>query len=236
MNHDLLIQNYQKVLARIKNLSESNGREVRLVAVSKTKEASLVKVCYDLGQRHFGENYVKEMVEKAGLLPGDVRWHFIGHLQSNKINKLVNIPNLWMIETVDSEKLAKQISIAISNLNRPEPLNILIQVNTSREEQKSGLDRPEAVDLAEKIYKNDNNEYSNIRFKGFMTIGQLEIDPTNDFQCLVDTRGDFCTKLSITNHNDIELSMGMSSDFEKAIEIGSTNVRIGSTIFGERVY
>jgi hypothetical protein len=104
-----------------------------LTAVSKTKPASMVQEAYALNQRHFGENYVQELVQKAPLLPADIQWHFIGHLQSNKCKTLLEVPNVWMVESVDTEKLARQLEKACVALGRPDRLRVLIQVNTSQE-------------------------------------------------------------------------------------------------------
>ncbi len=104
-----------------------------LTAVSKTKPATMVQEAYALNQRHFGENYVQELVQKAPLLPADIQWHFIGHLQSNKCKTLLEVPNVWMVESVDTEKLARQLEKACVALGRPDRLRVLVQVNTSQE-------------------------------------------------------------------------------------------------------
>lgn len=109
-------------------------KEPRLVAVSKTKPASLIRACYERGHRHFGENYVQEIVDKAPQLPDDIKWHFIGHLQSNKCKTLARVNNLYMVETVDSVKLAKALDKAFAN--RQDALLVMAQVNTSGEECK----------------------------------------------------------------------------------------------------
>uniref|UniRef100_A0A6B2LHK6 Pyridoxal phosphate homeostasis protein n=1 Tax=Arcella intermedia TaxID=1963864 RepID=A0A6B2LHK6_9EUKA len=206
--------------------------QTRLVAVSKTKPNELIMAAYSTGHRHFGENYAQEIVTKSPSLPNDIAWHFIGHLQSNKVNKLVeSVPNLWAVETVDSFKLASALSKAVVKQNKAEDLNIFIQVNTSGEEQKSGVPPEEAVELAKKIY--NNPELKKIKLIGLMTIGALEGDATQDFKKLVVCREKVAEALGI-NPDQLELSMGMSHDFLKAIELGSTNVRIGSTIFGVR--
>uniref|UniRef100_A0A914WKN0 Pyridoxal phosphate homeostasis protein n=1 Tax=Plectus sambesii TaxID=2011161 RepID=A0A914WKN0_9BILA len=212
----------------------------RLVAVSKTKPLELVIACYEVGQRHFGENYVQELDDKANneqineLCP-DIKWHFIGTVQTNKIPKLASIPNLFCLETVGSEKMAKNLNKACEKESRSERLGVMVQVNTSAEEQKGGLTLDEAAELAQLIDKS----CPALRFVGFMTIGSLEMsqaqDGSNpDFERLAQTRNKYCA-LTGAAPASVELSMGMSQDFETAIAQGSTNVRVGSTIFGPRI-
>lgn len=203
----------------------------RLVAVSKTKPAEALKEAYDAGQRTFGENYVQEMVDKAPQLPADIRWHFIGHLQSNKVKTVLEaVPNLAMVETVDTAKLADKLNKAIEVMKRPEPLAIMIQVNTSGEESKHGIQPGEVVALARHVH----TKCPHLCLAGLMTIGQPDYSsrPEN-FDCLVACRAELCKDLGLPLEQ-IELSMGMSGDFEQAIAMGSTNIRVGSTIFGSR--
>lgn len=206
---------------------------VRLVAVSKTKPASAVAEAYEIGHRFFGENYVQELIDKAQNLPSDIGWHFIGHLQSNKAKTLVrSVPNLAMVETVDTEKLARRLDDASAE-SRQDPLPVMVQVNTSGEETKSGVEPgPQCVALARMIHE----ECNNLRLAGLMTIGMPDYSsrPEN-FECLKRCRKDVADSLGISE-SSLELSMGMSGDFEQAIEMGSTNVRVGSTIFGAREY
>lgn len=211
-------------------------REVRLVAVSKTKSHELIKACYDAGQRHFGENYVQELCAKAPQLPKDIRWHFIGSLQSNKAKQLASIENLWMVETIDRQKIATALDKAIAAVGRKTPLNVFVQVNTSAEESKSGCDPKDCVQLVKFVIEN----CPHLKFCGLMTIGSIlhsksQSDDQPDFELLCKCRDEVCKELSLKKE-DVELSMGMSSDYLKAIEYGSTNVRVGSTIFGEREY
>ncbi|XP_069140004.1 pyridoxal phosphate homeostasis protein-like [Argopecten irradians] len=209
----------------------------RLVAVTKTKPAEAIISAYECGQRYFGENYVHEIVEKSQntdiLKLTDLKWHFIGHLQRNKVGKLVSIPNLDMIETVDSIKLAESLNNAWKKQKKEEPLKIMIQVNTSQEENKAGC---HPKNLTE-IYKFVTEVCVNLEVTGLMTIGSFDHDlskgPNPDFQCLFRCREDLCKELGI-DVTRLELSMGMSGDYEHAIELGSTNVRVGSTIFGAR--
>ncbi|ERN05495.1 proline synthase co-transcribed bacterial homolog protein [Amborella trichopoda] len=225
----------RSVISRVQIAAERSGRssdQVRLVAVSKTKPVELIRQVYDAGHWSFGENYVQELVDKAPQLPGDIEWHFIGHLQSNKAKTLVtSVPNLDMVESVDNVKLANYLDRAVAGVGR-KPLKILLQVNTSGEESKSGVEPSGCVELAKHVKLG----CPNLEFSGLMTIGMLDYSskPEN-FQALVECRNEVCKALGIAEAQ-CELSMGMSGDFEQAIEMGSTNVRIGSTIFGAREY
>ncbi|XP_055151938.1 pyridoxal phosphate homeostasis protein isoform X5 [Symphalangus syndactylus] len=210
----------------------------RLVAVSKTKPADMVIEAYGHGQRTFGENY--ELLEKASnpkilsLCP-EIKWHFIGHLQKQNVNKLMAVPNLFMLETVDSVKLADKVNSSWQKKGSPERLKVMIQINTSGEESKHGLPPSETIAIVEHI----NAKCPNLEFVGLMTIGSFGHDlsqgPNPDFQLLLSLREELCKKLNIPA-DQVELSMGMSVDFQHAIEVGSTNVRVGSMIFGERDY
>jgi pyridoxal phosphate enzyme (YggS family) len=230
-----LVHNIEVVRQRIFESSQSVARDlstVRLVAVSKTKPVKDILTLYqETGQRHFGENYYQELSEKAPQLPSDIQWHFIGHLQSSKANKLIKeIPNLYMVETVDTEKLADKLNNACVVADRGIPLNIFIQVDTSNEDTKSGVNgETELVPLVDYIRTN----CLKLNFKGLMTIGA-----PGDMSCfdkLVAYREQVARHLGVTSES-LELSMGMSSDYEEAIKKGATNVRVGSTIFGERIY
>eukprot|EP00252_Welwitschia_mirabilis_P014657 TRINITY_DN322_c0_g1_i1.p1 TRINITY_DN322_c0_g1~~TRINITY_DN322_c0_g1_i1.p1 ORF type:complete len:244 (+),score=53.15 TRINITY_DN322_c0_g1_i1:60-791(+) len=225
----------RSVVSRIHQAAERSARnpsQVRLVAVSKTKPVSLIREVYDAGHRHFGENYVQELLDKAPELPADIKWHFIGHLQSNKAKALVaGVPNLYMVESVDSTKVANHLNRAVASTGRS-PLKVLVQVNTSGEESKHGVEPSECAELARHV----KSECPNLHFSGLMTIGMLDYSsrPEN-FQALSSCRKEVCKALGIPE-DECELSMGMSGDFEQAIEMGSTNVRVGSTIFGAREY
>ncbi|ERL85350.1 pyridoxal phosphate homeostasis protein [Dendroctonus ponderosae] len=236
-------QGLRKVLGQVQVAAGNRSPDLqdvkpRLVAVSKIKPAELILQAYEEGQRHFGENYVQELEEKGHnslILKNckDIKWHFIGHLQSNKVNKVLAVPNLFMIETVDSKKLATQLNKNWPNFNPDSKLNIMIQVNTSGEQEKNGINPSEVQGLTEYVLK----ECTNLRLDGLMTIGQFGYDlakgPNPDFVCLKQCRDDVCKKLGL-NWKDIGLSMGMSDDFEHAIQLGSTNVRVGTSIFGHR--
>ncbi|XP_074290829.1 uncharacterized protein LOC141617535 isoform X1 [Silene latifolia] len=225
----------RSVMNRVRQAAEKAGRDanrVRVVAVSKTKPISLIRQLYDAGHRSFGENYVQEFLDKAPQLPEDIEWHFIGHLQTNKVKSLLaTVPQLAMVEGVDSAKLASHLDRAVSAIGR-KPLKVLVQVNTSGETTKSGVEPPACLELVKHVKMG----CPNLEFCGLMTIGMPDYTSTpENFKTLSSCRATVCKALGIAE-DGCELSMGMSGDFEKAIEMGSTNVRIGSTIFGPREY
>ncbi|XP_010433430.1 PREDICTED: proline synthase co-transcribed bacterial homolog protein [Camelina sativa] len=225
----------RSVILRARKAAEQVGRDperVRVIAVSKTKPVSLIRQIYDAGHRCFGENYVQEIIDKAPQLPEDIEWHFVGHLQSNKAKTLLTgVPNLAMVHGVDGEKVANHLDRAVSNLGR-HPLKVLVQVNTSGEVSKSGIEPSSVVGLARHV----KLHCPNLVFSGLMTIGMPDYTSTpENFRTLSNCRADVCKALGVAE-DQFELSMGMSGDFEQAIEMGSTNVRVGSTIFGPREY
>lgn len=223
----------QAVLARLGELTKELELAVppRLVAVSKTKPVEQLKVVYDAGQRDFGENYAQELMEKAGLMPSDVRWRFIGPLQSNKARSLVaSVPGLACVETVNSTKLAGKLDAACKAVGRDAPLDIMLQVNTSGEASKSGLaPGDDVVALAQHV----SSACPRLRIVGVMTIGAP--GDNSAFNVLVQCRKQVAVALGL-DADQLELSMGMSGDFEAAVRHGSTSVRVGSTIFGARDY
>ncbi|XP_076244926.1 pyridoxal phosphate homeostasis protein isoform X2 [Calliopsis andreniformis] len=230
-----------KILAAsLRRPDEYKYFEPRLVAVSKLKPPELIIDAYEAGQRHFGENYVNELAEKGNhpdILKKceDIHWHFIGHLQRNKVNKLLSVPNLYIIETVDSEKISSVLNTSWPKFRKHDDLKlkVMVQVNTSKEQEKSGCEVEETPSLVSYIIENCKN----LEFVGLMTIGMYGYDvtkgPNPDFLCLKECRQNVSKKLNI-NLECIELSMGMSNDYEQAVEMGSANVRVGSAIFGER--
>ncbi|KAG5478995.1 hypothetical protein CUR178_05577 [Leishmania enriettii] len=229
---EALALNYKAVCDIV--AQESGDRRVALIAVGKTKSPACLLSLYNLGQRAFGENYVQELCEKAQELPEDTVWHFIGHLQSNKVKELLEgVPNLRVIQTIDSENLARKVSEGCEKYRGGRPLEVYIQVNTSGEETKSGTEPGEAtVALATFIA----SECPLLRLKGLMTIGMPDYTsrPEN-FECLMKCREDVAEALRVAPA-DLELSMGMSGDYVNAIRMGSTTVRVGSSIFGQRYY
>lgn len=205
---------------------------VRLVAVSKVQPVEAIQEAYAAGHRHFGENYVQELIDKAPQLPEDVQWHFIGHLQSNKVAMLLkNVPNLACLETIDSEKLARAVNKVWLQEARGRKLPVFVQVNSSGEETKNGVDAKDVAQLCKVIA----TELEGLEFSGLMTIGAPDYSGcrTEDFETLFRCRSEVAELLSIDG-SKMEMSMGMSSDFETAIREGSTSVRVGSSIFGAR--
>ncbi|KAN0106707.1 hypothetical protein V8E51_009583 [Hyaloscypha variabilis] len=227
----------------------AGGRNVRIVAVSKLKPAADILALYnETKQLHFGENYAQELMEKAAVLPREIRWHFIGGLQSNKCKPLTStIPNLFLVSSVDSQKKATQLDKGRAELHSSQPsdstltlgpLNIHIQINTSGEESKSGVTPgSEATDLARHVL----TSCPHLNLLGLMTIGAIarskavkEGEENEDFISLREERDRLEKELRELKGRKLELSMGMSDDFEGAIEMGSDEVRVGSTIFGAR--
>ncbi len=205
------------------------SKNVTLVAVSKAKQVQDIKALYDLGHRNFGENYVQELVEKAGQLPKDIHWHFIGHLQSNKVKSIAYFVQL--IHGVDSLKLLKEINKQGQKNNRI--INCLLQVHIAEEETKFGLDEKE-VNLIMNEFANLGME--NVKIIGLMGIASFIEDMNKvrmEFRYLR-TIFNKLAPLAIAHSPFTILSMGMSADYKIAIEEGSNMVRIGSLIFGER--
>ncbi|XP_042477510.1 pyridoxal phosphate homeostasis protein-like [Macadamia integrifolia] len=229
------VTNLRSVFHRVQLAAERSGRkadQIRVVAASKTKPVSLIRQVYDAGHCCFGENYVQEIVEKAPQLPDDIEWRFIGHLQSNKVKMLLSsVPNLAMVETVDDEKIANYLDRGVANIGR-KPLKVMVQVNSSGEESKYGVEPSGCAELAKHIKLG----CPNLEFSGLMTIGMLDYTSTpENFKTMLNCRLEVCKALGIAEES-CELSMGMSGDFEQAIEMGSNNVRVGSAIFGPREY
>ena len=215
-----LEQNYKNILSQL-------PENVKLVTVSKTNPAEKIKEVYDLGQRTFGENKVQELLEKESVLPNDIEWHLIGHLQTNKVKFVAGF--ISMIESIDSEKLLKEVDKeALKNSRK---INVLLQVKIAKEETKFGL----TVDEAKEIFNNYlNGNYPNIEIKGLMGMASFVDDETQireEFGVLKQLFDDLSELKPLET-----LSMGMSGDFPLAIECGSNSVRVGSAIFGERNY
>ncbi|WP_454045978.1 YggS family pyridoxal phosphate-dependent enzyme [Chryseobacterium sp. Marseille-Q8038] len=200
---------------------------VQLVAVSKTHPASAVQEVYDLGQKVFGENKVQELMEKAPLLPQDIQWHLIGHLQTNKVKYIA--PFIDTIQSVDSEKLLTEINKEAGKNNRV--IKVLLQVKIAAEESKFGLEISEAKDAYQQYLE---GKFPHVEITGLMGMATF----TDDEQ---QVRNEFLTLKSLFNElNQLKtvntLSMGMSDDFPIAIECGANSVRVGSAIFGRRDY
>ena len=195
---------------------------ITLVAVSKTKPVEDIRELYDLGHRDFGENYVQELAEKAGQLPTDIRWHFIGHLQTNKVRSIV--PFIYLIHGIDSLKLLKEIDKQAQKNKRI--IDCLLQVHIAQEETKFGFDEAELFGL-------DLKQFPNVRIKGLMGMASLT-DDINKIRIEFKSLKILFEKLKIKNPELSILSTGMSADYKIAIEEGSNMVRIGSLLFGER--
>jgi len=206
---------YQQIIRELKE------HQVTLVAVSKTKPVTDILELYQLGQRDFGENYVQEMADKASQLPQDIRWHYIGHLQTNKVKYIA--PFVHLIQGVDSIKLLQEINRQAAKNNRV--IDVLIQIHIAEEETKFGLNEEELNAMMNEIA---TMSLANIHICGLMGMASF----TNDKEKV---RVEFRKLKGILNNQRLPtLSMGMSSDYKIAIEEGSSMVRIGSILFGTR--
>jgi len=211
-------------------INETLPPHVCLVAVSKTKPAFIIKEAYDAGQRHFGENKVQELVEKAEELPKDIKWHLIGHLQTNKVKYL--IPHVHLIHSVDSLKLLAEINKQASKLGKV--VDCLMQFHIAQETSKFGLTLDEAHGL---LLSDAYQQFKNIRFVGVMGMASNTDEETQiktEFARLRYYFQELKTRFFANEPSFRELSMGMSGDYLLAIEEGSTMVRVGSSIFGSR--
>ncbi|KAK1836218.1 proline synthase co-transcribed bacterial protein [Podospora conica] len=235
-----LVSQIQGVRERI--AAVAHGRNVRLVAVSKLKPVNDIVALHEAPteQLHFGENYAQELGQKAEILPRTIQWHFIGGLQSGHCKNLAKIPNLWCVSSIDTLKKAQLLDKYRGDLLKADPaapkINVHVQVNTSGEESKSGCaPGAETVSLCRAIVK----ECPNLHLLGLMTIGAIARsvattaeNENEDFILLKEQRDLVAKELGL--ERELELSMGMSEDFEGAIAMGSHEVRVGSTIFGQR--
>ena len=215
--------NYTKIITELNNTTT-------LVAVSKTKPIEDITALYNLGQRHFGENYVQELVDKQLALPKDILWHFIGHLQSNKVKLIA--PFVYLIHGVDSLNLLQVINKEAAKNNRV--INCLLQIHIATEDTKFGFDENEVLQL--KI-----DGLKNINIAGVMGMASFTQNVTtirNEFKQLKNMFNQLKNNPNLTvnktNFNPQIISMGMSGDYAIAIEEGSTMVRIGSLLFGQR--
>jgi pyridoxal phosphate enzyme (YggS family) len=225
-----IAENLAKINRRIQSAAERAGRDpasVRLVAVSKTRPAADIVEAHEAGQSIFGENYVQELTAKLADVKEAVTWHFIGHLQSNKVKYIAG--QVSLIHSVDRISLAEEISRQWYKLGKI--CDILIQVNISGEDSKSGTTEKEAIQLVK-----DCSLLANIRVQGLMTMPPFFDDPEAARPYFAELRGLSQTIATeqIPGVEMKELSMGMSGDFEAAIQEGATLVRVGTAIFGER--
>lgn len=208
---------------------ELSGSEVTLVAVSKTKPIELLQEAYDLGIRDFGENKVQELVEKQQVLPTDIRWHMIGHLQRNKVKYIA--PFVHLIHSVDSLRLLREINKQAVKNNRV--ISCLLQVHIAREESKFGL----SMDEINEQFIHDVSELTNVEVTGLMGMATFSDDEAlvrSEFKSLKNLFDNLAQKELPSNLQMNTLSIGMSGDFRLAIKEGSTMIRVGSSIFGAR--
>ena len=208
------------------------AKNARLVAVSKFKTAEDIQALYDLGQRDFGENYVQELVAKQAELPGDIRWHFIGHLQRNKVKYIA--PFVQLIQSVDSFKLLAEINKEAVKHNRN--IDCLLQIHVTDESNKTGMNDKDLLEFYS-YYEAQKGHLKNVTIRGIMgmaTFTQDQNQVRKDFRQLKTIFDAARKSYFLFDKNFDTLSMGMSGDYEPALEEGSTMVRIGSLLFGNR--
>ena len=228
----MLKDQLQEVEKRIQAACDRAGRkreEVTLIAVSKTKPVETLQEAYDLGVRIFGENKVQELTAKYEALPKDIHWHMIGHLQTNKVKYIIDKAEL--IHSVDSLKLAETIEKEAAKHDLI--ADILVEVNVAEEESKFGMKMEEVIPFVEKV-----SAFPHVRVRGLMTIAPFVEDPEENRSIFADLHKLYIDikKKNIDNVNVSILSMGMTNDYEVAIEEGATMVRVGTGIFGARNY
>ncbi len=220
--------NSNHICQNISRIKENIPANVQLIAVSKTKPVEDILTAYNCGHRDFGENKVQEMTAKYEALPKDIRWHLIGHLQRNKVKYIASFVHL--IHSVDNFKLLKEINKQAIKHNRVIPL--LLQIKIAKEDTKFGMSFQQAEEL---LNSEEIQEFKNIKISGLMGMATNTNDKetiAREFQSLKN----FFDKLKKTNPNFQYLSMGMSGDYDVAIENGSNMIRLGSVIFGVRNY
>ena len=226
----MIKENLEEVREKIRQACQRSGRreeDVTLISVSKTKPVEMLREAYEAGSRDFGENRVQEIMEKYGQMPEDVRWHMIGHLQKNKVRQVID--KAVLIHSVDTVELAEQIEKDAAK--RDLTVDILLEVNVAEEESKFGF-RTEEVEAAVMKIK----EFPHVHIKGLMTIAPFVSNSEDNrevfkklYQLYVDIRSK-----NIDNVNMSVLSMGMTGDYEVAVEEGATMIRVGTSIFGAR--
>ena len=228
----MIAENLDEVRNRIDQACERAGRdpkEVTLIAVSKTKPLAMLEEAYAHGARDFGENWVQEIQEKVPLLPEDIHWHMIGHLQRNKVKYIID--KVSLIHSVDSVRLAEEIEKQAEK--HDVDMDILIEVNMAEEETKFGLKKDDVIQMVKECAK-----LPHIHIKGLMTIAPFVENPEDNRQYFKAIR-ELSVDISRENIDNVSmgiLSMGMTGDFEVAVEEGATLVRVGTGIFGERNY
>lgn len=208
---------------------EAQAADATLVAVSKTKPVAAIKELYNLGHRDFGENYVQELVGKETQLPKDIRWHFIGHLQSNKVKYIA--PFVHLIHGIDSLKLVREVDKQAAKINRT--IDVLLQVHVAQEETKFGFSEEELLNTD---WETELHKLNNICVKGFMGMASFTEDVNlvrNEFKNLKRIF-DQHAQHQTSNFKLQTLSMGMSADYKIALQEGSNTIRVGSLLFGKR--
>jgi pyridoxal phosphate enzyme (YggS family) len=219
------------IARNLAELRRAVPNHVKIIAVSKTKPVNLLQAAYDAGQKAFGENYVQELVEKHTELPSDIEWHFIGHLQTNKVKNIA--PFVSYIHAVDSEKLLREIDKQAEKNNRI--IHCLLQFHIADEDSKFGFQLNNYLEVIKAI---PFHEFKNIKICGVMGMAsfvqnQLQIE--NEFSTLRDIFHHLKNEIFSQNEDFKELSMGMSGDWPLAVDKGSTMIRIGSSLFGNRI-
>jgi pyridoxal phosphate enzyme (YggS family) len=222
-------ENWSRLRARADAAAQRAGRrpdEVTILAVTKTFPAHVVREAYDAGLRRFGENYIQEALAKMAALPDDIEWHMVGHLQSNKAKQAVE--RFALIHSLDSVHLAQELDKQAGKRELRQP--VLLQVNIADEDTKFGFEPAQVVDAAREI-----SELEHLEIRGLMTVGPLVHNPEDIRWVFRELRGlRDKVQAQFPELNLRELSMGMTGDFETAIEEGATIVRVGRAIFGER--
>ncbi len=227
----MICNNLKHILATIAQSADKAGRnqnDIKLVAVSKFVEVDRIQQAIDCGQTLFGENYLQEAANKILCFDNTINWHFIGHLQSNKAKQVVELFDV--IETVDRLKVARALDNHAKKINKK--ISIFVQVNTGREQQKSGV-RPEDTEALLQLIKNETD----LSVVGLMTMPPYFPEPEKSrpyFRELKNLAQRLATLNLFADNNKVELSMGMSGDYPVAIEEGATIVRVGTALFGTR--
>lgn len=222
---ELLNQNYMKIIERINKAKEKSGKqkdEIKLIAVTKGIRSKAIKKAASLGIVHFGENRVQEVLPKMEGLPEHLKWHFIGHLQSNKVKDV--LPRFSLIHSLDRISLAKEINKRSEKENRV--TDVLVQVNVAKEKSKFGLSVQETEGFIEKVVE----KFPYIKILGLMTIAPY-VEDAQEVRPIFRELRNLAQEIVIPGAELTELSMGMSNDFEVAVEEGATMVRIGSALF-----
>jgi PLP dependent protein len=218
------------IAEKIGQLRKEIPSNVKIIVISKTRSIDEIMEAYHAGQRIFGENKAQELVSKQALLPSDIEWHFIGHLQTNKVKYIVPVTS--MIQSIDSLKLLRMVNQEAQELNRS--IDCLLQFHIATEETKFGLDLQEAIGLLETMR---NEEMKNVNIHGVMGMATYSDDQgliSSEFQLLKSCFSQLKRDFFSTDQEFKEISMGMSGDYLTAIHEGSTMIRVGTVIFGER--